>query len=476
MSPSEKAQPVVMKLLGVSLPQVHLFAVGFVTIGTILVLSLLPSDKVEANRRSHTIALPNDSEPAAVDTQKTPSSLTGTMAIKQSDGHSGNTITKSMLDKPNKQSRAWQTTTLVSGDNLTSIFKRLGLSDVDVYLVANAKQESSRLKRLKPGETVAITTDAAGQLEQVKYSRSKLEHYFYKRDGQGFDGEKVVHEPEIIQTFQQGQIENSLFLDASRAGLTDAKIMELANIFGWDIDFALDIRRGDRFSVLYEEKILEGEKVGNGNILAASFTNQGRTYDAVLFRETDNSLGYYAPDGKPMRKAFLRAPLDFTRISSNFNMRRKHPIHKKIKAHRGVDYAAPRGTPIYAAGNGKVTASAYSKANGNYVFIRHGEGFVTKYLHLTKRKVRKGQSVKQRQTIGTVGSTGYATGPHLHYEFVVNGVHRNPRTVKLPEARPIVTSKKPAFIAQTTPLLVRLKQLGGTQIASLSPNLRAADK
>ncbi len=420
----------------------------------IILLSLLPSDNVEANRRVQTLELPSNTLIPPLDKE---SARVNNRPVAISD----------TTTNPHKQ---WLPTTLISGDNLTSVFRRLNLNDSDVYLVANASTESAQLKRLKPGETIAIAVNDDGLLEEVKYTRSRLEHYLYRRNDKGFEGEKILYEAKIVPNFEQGVIENSLFLDASRTGLTEAKIMELANIFGWDIDFALDIRKGDRFSVLYEEKFHEGEKVGDGNILAASFTNQGRTFDAVLFREADGSMNYYAPDGKPMRKAFLRAPLDFTRISSNFNLRRKHPIHKKIKAHRGVDYAASRGTPVYAAGNGKVVASGYSKANGNYVFIKHGERFVTKYLHLDKRKVRRGDSVKQRQTIGTVGSTGYATGPHLHYEFLVSGVHRNPRTVKLPEATPIAASKKAIFATQTTPLLARLKQLGGTQIASTSPN------
>ena len=168
-----------------------------------------------------------------------------------------------------------------------------------------------------------------------------------------------------------------------------------------------------------------------------------------------------------MRKAFLRTPLDIFRISSGFNLRRKHPIHKKIKAHRGVDYAAPRGTPVYAAGDGKVIATGYTKANGNYVFIQHGQTYVTKYLHLNNKKVRKGQTVRQRQLVGTVGSTGYATGPHLHYEFLVNGVHRNPRTVKLPQALPIAQTEKQAFTRRTAPVLAQLAEYqAATRLAS----------
>ncbi|RLA41051.1 MAG: peptidase M23, partial [Gammaproteobacteria bacterium] len=362
----------------------------------------------------------------------------------------------------------WQETTIASGDNLTTVFKRLGLNATDVYSVANTSTEPKALRRLRPGEHIAIYLSEEGKLAQVKYTRSTLEHYLYERGDNGFEGTKVVLKPDLIPTYKTAIINNSLSLDANRAGLSQAKIMELANIFGWDIDFALDIRKGDAFSVLYDEKFLNGEKVGNGDILAATFSNHGTTFSAVRYIEKDGSINYYTPDGKPMRKAFLRAPLDFTRISSNFSLHRKHPVHKRIKAHRGVDYAAPRGTPVYAAGDGRVVASGYSKANGNYVFIQHGGKYVTKYLHLTKRLTRKGKHVSQGKTIGTVGSTGYATGPHLHYEFLVNGVHRNPRTVKLPDAKTIAKSQRDEFIVQTVPLLDQLNQRNGMLIAQVN--------
>jgi len=240
--------------------------------------------------------------------------------------------------------------------------------------------------------------------------------------------------------------------------LPDKLIMEMANIFGWDIDFVFDIRPGDSYSLLYEDRFIDGEKLGVGNIIAASFTNQKKTFDAVRYTNKKGQSDYYTPEGFSMRKTFLRTPLDIFRISSGFNLRRKHPIHKKIKAHRGVDYSAPRGTPVYAAGAGKVIESGFSKYNGNYVFIQHGQTYVTKYLHLNKRKVRRGQTVKQRQLIGTVGSTGYSTGNHLHYEFLVNGVHRNPRTVKLPQARPITENERVTFRQTVEPMLSQLAE------------------
>ena len=363
----------------------------------------------------------------------------------------------------------WQATTIRSGDSLSTIFKRLGRNAKDVYTVANTTTQQKPLQRLRPGEQIAICLTEEGRLNKVKYTRSNLEHYLYERSETGFIGKKILHKPEIITAFKKGTIKSSLFLDASKAGLSQAKIMELANIFGWDIDFALDIRKGDTFSVLYEEKLHHGKKIGSGNILAATFSNRGKTFKAVRYEDSNGLASYYTPEGKPMRKAFLRAPLDFTRISSNFNLRRRHPIHKKIKAHRGVDYAASKGTPVYAAGDGRVMASGYNRANGNYVFIQHGGKYITKYLHLNKRSVRKGQHVAQRKVIGTVGSTGYATGAHLHYEFLVNGVHRNPRKVKLPEAEPIAQSKRSDFIAQITPSLKQLSQHNGILLAASTP-------
>ncbi len=432
----------------IKLPKKHLAAASIVAIFLIALISILPSKNVQAKRNVIAVDLPTGVQ--------TP--ITADTATPHTQARLDN---PDVIPKPLK----WQQTTIVSGDNLTTAFKRLGLNASDVYTVAKASTEHTTLRRLRPGEHIAICLNDEGQLDQVKYTRSRLEHYLYQRGGKGFEGKKVILQPDLIPTHKTAIINNSLSLDANRAGLSQAKIMELANIFGWDIDFALDIRKGDEFSVLYDEKFLKGEKVGNGDILAATFTNHGKTFNAVRYIEQDGTINYYTPDGKPMRKAFLRAPLDFTRISSNFSLRRKHPVHKRIKAHRGVDYAAPRGTPVYAAGDGKVIASGYSKANGNYVFIQHGGKYITKYLHLTKRLTRKGKHVSQGETIGTVGSTGYATGPHLHYEFLVNGVHRNPRTVKLPDAKTIAKNQRDEFIAQTVPLLKQLRQHNGMLIA-----------
>lgn len=369
----------------------------------------------------------------------------------------------------------WREQAVSYGDNLSTLFQRAKLTPRDVYEISSLKTGKS-LRNLFPGETLRFGVDAEGQLQELQYIKNPLKRIVFKKVGGNYEVEHLTNQPEIILTYREGVIEDSLYLSASKAMLPDKIIMELANIFGWDIDFVFDIRRGDSFSLLFEDRYLEGEKLSSGNIIAASFTNRGKTYEAVRYTNSRGLSNYYTPEGLSMRKAFLRTPLDIFRISSGFNLRRKHPIHKKIKAHRGVDYAAPRGTPVYAAGDGKVIETGYSKANGNYVFIQHGQTYTTKYLHLNRKKVRRNQTVRQRQLIGTVGSTGYATGPHLHYEFLVNGVHRNPRTVKLPQAQPIAATEKRLFLQTTAPLLTQLAEQKQTiQLASVQNNDASAN-
>jgi murein DD-endopeptidase MepM/ murein hydrolase activator NlpD len=349
----------------------------------------------------------------------------------------------------------WKEQTVASGDNLSRLFYRAGLNDLDVYRISRANLGKS-LRNLFPGEVLRFGIDSERRLIEMRYEKSPLEAYVFSAKGDQFVSEHIIREPEVLKSYREGSIKESLYLAGKRANMPDKTVMELANIFGWDIDFVFDIRKGDSFAVLFEERYIDGKRLGTGNILAASFTNRGKTYKAVRYTNSQGETNYYTPDGLSMRKAFLRTPLDIFRISSGFNLRRKHPIHKKIKAHRGVDYAAPTGTPVYSSGDGRVLEAGYTKANGNYVFIQHGQTYTTKYIHLHRKKVRTGQSVKQRQVIGTVGATGYATGPHLHYEFLVNGVHRNPRTVSLPKANPISSTEKSRFNTMASALLEQL--------------------
>ena len=365
---------------------------------------------------------------------------------------------------------SWQTARVRSGDSLARILKRLGFSARVTYAVSTAQGEYSQLlTKLDVGDELRIGSGDNGALAALEYPMSKTETLFINKIGDQYQSRKEIKTVEKRESFSYGTIVSSFWSAGLRAGLSDAQIINFADIFGWDIDFALYLREGDSFHFIFEKKYVDGEYIGTGNILSAEFVNRGEVFQAVRF--TDNE--YYTPKGTSMRKAFLRAPVNFRYISSNFKSKRFHPIQKRWKAHRGTDYSAKTGTPVVASGNGKVLASTYNKYNGHYVFIQHGNGIVTKYLHFSKRAVKKGQRVKQGQVIGYVGSTGMSQAPHLHYEFLLNGVHRNPRTVKLPDANPIAKKYRTEFlvIAQQ-----RLLTLAGAKNALLATNQQAADK
>jgi murein DD-endopeptidase MepM/ murein hydrolase activator NlpD len=360
---------------------------------------------------------------------------------------------------PVEEAPALETQTIIikEGDNMAMIFGRNKLSPKTLHALTNTKHGDA-LAGIFPGAKLSFQR-RDGELAKLTYQPGPLERIEFSRDDDGaFFSKEVIQTPEKVLTYKHGKIESSLFLTSQGIGLPDSATMRLAQIFQWDIDFVLDIRPGDEFFALLEEQYLDGEFIGYGDIIAARFINQNKIYTAVRFEGDDGSADFFDPSGLSMRKAFLRAPVDFSRISSSFNMRRKHPLHNTVRPHRGIDYAAPRGTPILAAGDGRIETASRTQANGNFVVIRHGEQFVTKYLHLSKfgRNIKKGLRVKQGQTIGYVGSTGWATGPHLHYEFLVNGVHQNPRTVRLPEAEPVPAQQLANFKASTYPNIVLL--------------------
>lgn len=376
------------------------------------------------------------------------------------------------------QAPAWQEERVRRGDSLARIFQRQGLRASELHAILESGSEAKRLTRIHPGETLQYRTDGEGRLLAVRYEFSPLEAMEATRpDARSpFNSQLVQRAPETRIAYSEGRIDSSLFVAAARSGLPDATIMNLANIFQWDIDFVHDIRPGDSFHVLFEEQWLDGEKIGHGAIVAAEFNNRGRVHRAVRYTASDGHTDYFTPDGHSMRRAFLRAPVEFSRISSNFNLRRLHPIHRTVRPHRGIDYAAPTGTPVMAAGDGVVVTASRHQANGNYVIIRHGEQYQTKYLHLHRfgRGIRSGTRVRQGQIIGYVGMTGWATGPHLHYEFLVNGVHQNPRTVSLPQAEPIAERERERFLASTRELIAALtKHRSDEQIALAAPTSAA---
>ena len=350
---------------------------------------------------------------------------------------------------PNIQNPATSTSDYIikAGDNLALIGEKQGISPRVIHLLSISKPHGKLLRKIRPGEKLVFVLDQKKQLSKLIYQPKPLELFTFDRDLNSFNSSLSRIEPERDIVFNHGIIQQSLFLSSQKAGIQDALTMRLAQIFQWDIDFVLDIRPGDSFFIMYEELFVENEFIGYGEILAAEFINQDNSYVAILFEDNNGSKDFYNLKGESMRKAFLRAPVEFSRISSSFNLKRRHPLHKTIKAHRGIDYAAPTGTPILAAGDGKIKTASRTRANGRYVVIQHGQQFITKYLHLSKfgRGIKSGKTVKQGQIIGYVGQTGYATGPHLHYEFLVNGIHKNPRTVQLPKAMPIRKRDKENF-------------------------------
>ena len=337
------------------------------------------------------------------------------------------------------------------GDNMGVIFQRIGLNTTDLHLI-DQLDGSDPLRMLQPGQELTFKLTEQGELHSLYYPHSLEQALKVSRKDDSFVARSVKLELDTREQVAKGEIRSSFWGAASEAGMTEDQIMDLAAIFGWDIDFAQDLQPGDSFRVVYEDKYQDDERVASGDILAAEFINQGAIYRAVLNQDGN----YYTPEGKAMRKSFLRAPVNFKYISSNFNPRRLHPVTGKVRPHNGIDYVAPVGTPIMAAGGGSVVAAGYNQFNGNYVFIKHAGNYVTKYLHLSKRTVNKGQRVKQGQTIGLLGGTGRVTGPHLHYEFVVGGVHKNPRTLTLPQAETLTGRALANFKAQARPQLAKL--------------------
>ncbi|KDC54104.1 peptidoglycan DD-metalloendopeptidase family protein [Pseudoalteromonas sp. S3431] len=349
-----------------------------------------------------------------------------------------------------------------NGDNLAIIFKRAGFSAQTLHKLINTNAETRKLTKIHPGEILSFATAEDGSLAQLRYVISKTDTLFVTLNEEGnYDTAIDSKEIETLTKTAGGEISNNFWTSAIAAGLSERQIMNFADIFGWDVDFANDIRKGDVFGLIYESHYVDGEFIGTGKIIAAEFINQGQRFAAI--RHTDGN--FYTPEGRSMKKAFLRAPVSFKYISSSFNPRRLHPVTGQVRAHRGIDFAARTGTPVVASGNGKVIKAGYSKYNGNYVFISHGTQYVTKYLHLNKKLVKTGQKVKQGQKIGTVGSTGRVTGAHLHYEFLVNGVHRNPKTVKLPKSEPLPRSELAKFKPIADNFIAQLERNRELQLA-----------
>ena len=361
----------------------------------------------------------------------------------------------------------WVHIKVKSGDNLAQLFRKFNLPPADLQEIVDLGDDAASLRKIMPGQELSLKLDDGGMLIAIRYKKNAFDTLFVDRTETSFNARWQSAEPEEIIVYETATITElnpSLYQAGKAAGLSDNIIMKLSDIYQWDISFALDLRTGDSFSLIYEEIYLDGEKVKEGNIKAANFINVGKVYKAVRYTDLAGRTDYYTPKGHSMRKAFIRDPVHFSHVSSSFNLRRLHPIHKSIMPHRGIDYAARTGTPVLASGDGRVTVRRQNESSGRYIVIQHGESYTTKYLHLSAfaRGVKPGAKVKQGQTIGYVGSSGWATGPHLHYEFLVGDVHRNPKTVKLPQADPVAEDEMPRFQASSLPIVAQLDLLAGS--------------
>jgi len=367
----------------------------------------------------------------------------------------------------------WQNIQVQAGDNLSAIFTQVGLSNQDLFRVLNSSEEASILNRVYPGYQLNFRIPESGELAQLQVLQSPLQGYQFTLVNSDYQVQSIQNNPDIATTFKQGTIADSLFLAGQEEKIPANTIMEMANLFTGVIDFVLDPRPGDEFSILYEEKYLNGQYIGEGEVLATQFINDGVRYIALRYVNEEGDVGYYNPGGESMRKAFLRNPMDVFRISSNFAPRRRHPVLNTIRAHKGTDYAAPTGTPIMATADGRVTWAARNGSFGKLVVIKHSGAFETKYAHLSNyaNGIRQGTRVEQGDIIGYVGSTGSATGPHLHYEFLIDGVHKNPRTVhnQLPKAESLNPSELDRFRSETADLLEYFEGLNEPRLLSINP-------
>lgn len=357
----------------------------------------------------------------------------------------------------------WQVVHVKPGQTLSDIFSARGLGMSELQKVLDAAGDSkSALQMIKPGEEFDFLLGNDGSLKGFRFDRDQASRAIVRLDGDQPSLTVQKRQMDLREQVAHGVIRSSLYAAADQAGMDAAMVGKLANLFKYDIDFVQDIREGDSFTVIYDDIYRDGVRYGQGNIIAAEFINQGKRYTAYRFKKADGDYAWFSEDGRPIQKSFLRIPVDFTRISSKFSTARMHPILGRMRAHKGVDYAAPSGTPIHAAGDGVIKYHGWERGYGNFVVIKHNKTISTAYGHMSRfvKGQHVGEHVRQGEVIGYVGMTGLATGPHLHYEFRVNGVQRNPLSVTLPKPKPLPPAQLARFKAQVVkPQLARLEEL-----------------
>lgn len=433
-----------------TLPKTHITIAAAATVVVTAAILMSPSSEVEAKRMSYALDLDGNGVQQTVTAERSSSTKSDAEAANSYDDRAPAILQSDVASTEATEDITpaldWQELKIKSGDTLSSLFRDAGFNDGIMLKVIHGDGEAGKLQRLYAGETIAFATADDGELEAIELKRSLLESLKISKTEAGFRGETVIREPDARPAFASGVIDGSLYVAAREAGMSDRLAMELAGIFGWDIDFVYDVRKGDRFEVVYEELYLDGEKFDTGRILSARFINRGKENIALLYTDSNGDSDYFAPDGGSMRKAFLRTPIN-ARVSSPFNKQRRHPVLDVVRPHEGTDYAAPPGTPIKAAGNGRVHFAGWKGGYGRTVILSHGDNITTLYAHMSRlgKGIKSGTRVKQGETIGYVGSSGMVTGPHLHYEFHVNGVARNSRTIDLPDATPVPKSEMARF-------------------------------
>jgi len=356
----------------------------------------------------------------------------------------------------------WQVVRVEPGQTLSDIFGGRGLSMTDLQKVMDAAGSAkTALHNIRPGDEFDFLLGSDGSLKGLRFDQDQASRAIIRLDGAHPTVAIQRRDMDLREQVAHGVIRSSLYAAGDQAGMDAAMVGKLADLFKYDIDFVQDLRLGDSFTVIYDDVYRDGTRYGEGNIVAAEFINQGTRYTAYRFKKADGTDGWFSEDGRPIQKSFLRIPVDFTRISSTFSAARLHPILGLMRAHKGVDYAAPTGTPIHAAGDGVIKFRGWMNGYGNFVIIQHNNTISTAYGHMSRfADERIGQHVQQGQVIGFVGMTGLATGPHLHYEFRVDGVQRNPQTVTLPPPEPLPAVQMARFKAQVVqPQLARLTEL-----------------
>lgn len=365
-----------------------------------------------------------------------------------------------------KAAPSWQQVTVRSGQTLGEVFEQVGVPAAVMLEVLALPNADKALSRVRAGAELAFDIDADGRLRALAFERDEAARVEVRLEGDKYV-EKLIERPlERRLMIASGEIDSSLYAAGEKAGLGPAVINQMANAFSYDIDFTQDLRVGDTFQVVYEEIWRDGERLRSGGVVAASFNNRGKEFTALRY-ERNGKMEYFDLAGRPLKKGFMRMPIEFARISSRFNPRRKHPVLGTVRAHKGVDYAAVTGTPIMAAGDGRIAFAGWQNGYGRTIIIDHGRGYTTLYAHMSRLgKYKVGQRVQQGSTIGYVGATGLASGPHLHYEFRVNGVHRDPLTVTMPKPDPLQGAELAAFRAATAPAMAQLKRIEGVRLAA----------